>query len=497
MAGKLRTTTANLKIMDVIFWTGVWGELSRSIGSYQLAHWLRKNAYDCQVIDFVHKFNHSELQSVTERFIDSNTLSIGMSSTFWAEFKDGRLRRTDKIPENLKLTMDALKHKYPNIKFILGGSQVDHLESETIKMFDLIVSGAGEDAFLEFLENLRKNRKQVFSLETRYGTPYKSGSLNSTFDIYKNDHLFADQDCIIEGETLPIEISRGCIFKCGYCQYPYIGKKKLDYIRNFDLVKNEIEHNYKKFKVKNYYLIDDTFNDTPEKMNLWFECIESLDFNIEYTGYLRADLLSRNEYQIEKFKQTGLASAFFGIESFHPTASKMFGKGWSGKEGKTFLSSLKKQWKNDVTAHLSFIVGFPFEVETDYRETQNWCFENKMDSWVWQPLYINTRARLFTSDLDRNPEKYGFEISENGDIWCNSHHTSQSSYQLANQLNAERNVKETQKITSWQMLYYMSMGFDSKTLKNSLIKDINLIDVKMKEFKFFKKYKEKLNSITV
>ena len=482
--------------MDVIFWTGMFSNLSRPIGCYQLAHWTRKHGYDCQVIDFVHKMGPNELVKFTKQFITKNTLCIGISSTFWSEFRNGRSWPINGIPKVLKLALEQIKTEYPEIHFVLGGSQVDHQTRDTLELFDFVVSGAAEDIFLEYLDKLRKNKKSVFSFETRHGVPYKTGSLNNNFNFQENDHLFADQDCIIEGETLPIEISRGCIFKCSYCQYPYIGKKKLDYVRSTEYIKNELEYNYNKFKTKNYYILDDTFNDTSAKMDVWFDCVKSLDFKIEYTGYFRADLLSRNQYQLEKLKESGLASVFFGIESFHPTVSKIMGKGWSGKEGKKFLSQLKTQWKDDVTMHLSFIIGFPNETETDYRETQKWCLDTGIDSWVWQPLYINTESRLFSSELDRNPEKFGFTMLEDGKHWANSHHTKTSAVALALQLNSERDAFKTQKITSWPMLYMMSLGYESYSLKQHYAHDFSKMDRVLRERDFLTAYKSKLSSIT-
>jgi len=481
--------------MDVIFWTGIYGNLSRPIGPYQLAFWLRKHGYDCQVIDFVQRLSGPEIVEFTRKFITNNTICIGLSSTFWAEYRSGRFRASDKIPENLKYALDIIKSEYPKIKFVLGGNQVDYLNKETINLFDIVFSGAGEDTFLNYLEDIRKGKKQVFSLETRYGVPYKTGMLTGKFNIQENDHLFSDQDCIVDGETLPIEISRGCIFKCTYCQYPYIGKKKLDYVRHIDHIKNEMVHNYERFKTKNYFILDDTFNDTPVKMDMWFECTSSLNFDIEYTCYMRADLLSRNEDQIEKFKDSGLVSVFFGIESFHPETSKIIGKGWSGKEGKIFLPRLKNIWKNDVTIHLSFIVGFPEETREEYRETQSWCFENNMDSWIWQPLYINRTPRLFSSELEREPEKFGFSFI--GDKWFNKRYSSATAFNLSVQLNQERNRLNTQKITTWGLLNLMSLGYTSEYLNNTYQHNIDLSLLASKEELFLDMYKSKLNSISV
>lgn len=478
--------------MDIIFWSGMPGRLMRTIGCYQLSHWLRKHGYECQVIDFIRHMSLAQLIDYTEKFISNETICIGISSTFWTSFKDNKWHRRDNAPD---LVLDALKHlkkKYPRIKFVLGGSQVDHQDKDTIQLFDFVVSGAGEDALLDFLNDVRKNKKYTFSLETRYGTPYKSGSLNNQFNISENDHVFVDQDCIIDGEALPIEISRGCIFKCSFCQYPYIGKKKFDYIRGIDYIRQELEHNYKYFKTTNYYILDDTFNDSKEKIDPWFDCLNSLDFKINYTGYMRADLLSRNEYQIEKFKDTGLATVFFGLESMHPDTSRKVGKAWAGKEAKEFLPRLKSIWGDKVGIHLNFIVGFPDDSEEYYREVQDWCYKNKFASWTWQPLYINPDAdRLFTSDLDRNPEKHGFKIDENRN-WYNERYTADEAYHLSLKLSYERNKLHCQKITQWEMIYWMSMGFSKEYLENTYIYQINFGD---NEVKFLAKYLDKLNSL--
>jgi radical SAM superfamily enzyme YgiQ (UPF0313 family) len=366
--------------MDVIFWTCVHSPtvIFRAIGPYQLAWWLRTKGYNCQVIDMVHTMTVDELVSYTEKFITGNTLCIGVSSTFFSNFnsKTKQNHWVRQIPRMYVEAIKVIKERYPNIKIVLGGGLCDLLYPEELSIFDVTIMGEAEDSFLEVLEEWRKGRKFIFSAETKGGKPYITTAKEKHFNIEECSHKFAEQDCIIDGETLPIEISRGCIFKCKFCQYAHIGKTKFDYLRREELIKEEIDHNYKHFKTTNYYILDDTFNDSDHKMQMWKRIVNSLDYKINYTSYLRADLLQRRPEHIELLQDTGLMTAFFGIESFHPDASRLVGKAWNGKGGKAFMIDLKDKWKEDITFHLSMIVGLPPETEEDYIASHQWCIDN-------------------------------------------------------------------------------------------------------------------------
>jgi len=157
---------------------------------------------------------------------------------------------------------------------------------------------------------------------------------------------------------------------------------------------------------------------------------------------------------------------------------------------------LKQQWKNDVTMHLSFIVGFAEESIIDYLETQIWCIDNKIDSWAWNPLYIDTRQKLFSSEFDRNPEKFGFTVLEHGTEWVNKRYSYSSAIQIVSMLKNDPRIVNKQKMSSWGMLYWMSMGFDSTYLKNTVLTDDDFSLLRIKELNFLEKYKKKLRTIT-
>lgn len=481
--------------MNVILWTGFFDRISnfRSIGAYQIAHWIRAHGYDCQVIDYIQHMTSEELINYTEKFINNNTLSIGLSSSFVTEFSKSADRRT--LPNVMTDALKEIKKRYPNIKFVLGGGKADILYNEIYELFDYIVVGYGEDIFLELLNEWRTGIKKVFPTVSRAGRPYLTSPTQTTFNIENLQHRFLEQDCILEGESLPIETARGCIFKCSFCQYPYIGKTKLDYIRNFEYLKDELEYNYKNFKTTNYYILDDTFNDSMFKIENWNNVIQNLDFKINYASYLRADLIDRNPAQIEILKNTGLLSAFFGIESFHPEASRLVGKGWSGKSGKEFLIRLKETWKDQVGIHLSMIVGLPPETINDLHETLTWLTQSKVDSWVFGALSVTPGIRTFLSDLDRHPEKYGIKVKEGTGYWWTEYMNKNSAHALADHLNS-LSVGRV-KTPTWRGISLLGLGVTKEILNSTPYKDLPWATIEEKKQLNINEYKNKLKNLSV
>jgi len=240
----------------------------------------------------------------------------------------------------------------------------------------------------------------------------------------QSDFRFLKEDCIRPNESLPLEISRGCIFKCRFCRYPHIGKKKNDYIRCIDQIKAELIYNYETFGTTNYYVLDDTFNETPEKVKAFYDMTQTLSFKINWCAYIRADLVHRFPETAMWLKDSGLIGAFFGIETFHPEASNLIGKAWSGKHGKDFVLELKNNiWGDDVIITLSLILGIPPETWEDILETQQWIVDNKIDSWSWHSLAINGNPSKTDdkSEFEKDPSKYGFTFP-NPDNFNDWHH---------------------------------------------------------------------------
>jgi hypothetical protein len=269
--------------MNVILWNSlVFNQfVTRTIGPYKLAHWLRKHGYDSQVIEFAHLFSEETLFDITKHFITPETKILGVSSTFFpweaTRHSDGVERR---IPESMFNVLKKIKSVYPTIKIVVGGHQSESLPSYGI--FDATVmsyAGSTEEIFLEYLEHLLYNkpapRSEILIQKGEKSRPFYNQPSNVKYNIETDDFMFTRQDCILPGEPLPLDISRGCIFACKFCQYQHIGKKKYDYVRQMEYIEKELLNNYNLFGTTSYYILDDTFNDTQRKLEEFLAMLKS------------------------------------------------------------------------------------------------------------------------------------------------------------------------------------------------------------------------------
>lgn len=409
--------------MNIILWTSFNSILPiRGHGAYAIASWIRENGYTVKVIDFCHTLPTSELINITKKYVTDDTYAIAVSSTFMldTESKDGELNRINyNAFAEPKWLLDArciLEQEFPNLDWIVGGSN-SYLsyEKEWIK-----IHGYGEDQILHYL-----NKKSTKSVENK-------------FDILSSNTRYGMTDTIIPSEVLNIEASRGCQFKCSFCRYAGIGKKKGTYIRRIDHIRDELIYNYENFGTTSYTITCDTFNESQEKVLLFSKMVKTLPFKLSWVGYNRLDLIHRFPEQIDLLKDSGMIASFFGIESFNKVASKAVGKAWNGTNAKNFLLKLKQRMP-DVTFTISLIAGLPGETESDVRSSVDWLLDNDFKSFVVYPLSINRTLNGDKSIFDLSAEQYGYSFPKplQPGFWKNEHFDILTANVLTRRINRE------------------------------------------------------------
>ena len=230
---------------------------------------------------------------------------------------------------------------------------------------------------------------------------------------YKNDDSdlsikWLESD-LIKNNFLPIEISRGCIFRCRFCAFPLLGKKKNDYIRHVDNLADELRRNYELFGVNNYWFNDDTFNDNVVKLEYVAEAIAKSGVKITYTAFLRADLIERFPETIPMLADTGLVAATFGLESLHTEAKKAIGKGLDNERQFEAIRQLKKY--KPIYTYTGMICGLPGEpISSVYKSQQILLDQNfeVFDNWDWWPLLIRKGSVSRLSEFEKEYEKWGY-----------------------------------------------------------------------------------------
>lgn len=440
----------------------------RPVGPHRLAQWLRHNGITVKVLDFCSLMSCDQLVAVTEKFISSQTLAIGVSSTFWKPSKSigGLLNRWSHKEEFFEpqwvIAAREIIQKTFKGRWLLGGPGhvlANHRGLKNYFEWD-IFHDYSEDSLLTWLDELTHSR-----------------NTRPMFDITQAQPVFELSDHIQPWEFLPLESSRGCKFRCRFCRFRLIGRKGSDYLRSGDSLSQELSANYHQWGTTRYFMIDDTFNESNEKIIDLLRAKEALKKDIKFICYSRPDLLATTPGQIDLLEQAGLISTFFGIESFHEDAAKIVGKGWNGRHGREFLSQLQSRWsKKNINFFLSFIIGLGSETPQDILDTHQWCQKQNIAAWNFLPLMISRNTQMiFSSEFDRNYAEYGYRFPHpiHDWFWSNDHWTFDQARDLAQKLNTDPH-KNT-RVSSFEVGHYANIQYP-KTLEELVNTPLTDID---------------------
>jgi len=451
---------------NIILWNGnsIDNFPFRTIGLYQIAHSVRKSGYSARVVEFSQTLGTRRLVEITKKLIKDDTVAIGVSTSWWnnsTDFTKGSQTIPYSEPEWVVNARTQLEKEFPHLEWIIGGPAV---ERSNLQLKWILFKGYAEDTIVSWLDK-----------------KFKKFKLRTLFNISDLDHRFQEEDFISPQETLPIELGRGCKFKCKFCNYPLIGKIPGTYLRNMECIKSEILYNYEKFGTTKYYFLDDTVNEDEEKIKNLADIVQSLPFELSWVGYNRADLIYAKPDTARVLLDSGIKAAFFGIESFNKEASKMIGKGWCGIRGKEWLPVLKeKLWDNKVSFFLSFIAGLEPETPEQLHSTVDWCLENKMDDWKFQPLFLykqTNSSQEWLSEFDKNYNEYGYKIPIDSAprYWVSDHWNFSKAAKIVEELHA-RSLNH-RRFAGWAMFNASNLNYDLKFLKDKNYGSLNSEEV--------------------
>ncbi len=370
--------------------------VSRGTGAHRIATWLRQHGYNIEVVDYCMRWTVEEWQQLLDRLVTEEILFLGVGANLF--YSEG----------NLNHLLTEFRNRYPSIPIIVGGN---NLIARDLSPVDYLIEGYAESAILDLLDMLsgKKSKDQIkFSpksviplIDTVHDYPVK--------DTHDLSVKYMPSDFVRSGESLGLETSRGCIFKCKFCSYPLIGKKKFDYMRDPETIYQEMLDNYNNWGTTNYMINEDTFNDRIEKIQVLANLIEKLPFRPSLMAFLRLDLVLARPEIIPLLRKIGLRGAHFGIETFTRESGIVIGKGKDPQSLKQGLNWFKDQLP-EVTVACTMIVGLPYDDWRKHYEYLEWFKTSKVDYWSWAPLYIpNLDVVLHSSEFSQTYRKYGLE----------------------------------------------------------------------------------------
>jgi radical SAM superfamily enzyme YgiQ (UPF0313 family) len=253
------------------------------------------------------------------------------------------------------------------------------------------------------------------------------------------------------------------------------------FIKNADNVYVELIKNYENFGTTNYTFVDDTFNDSMNKLLMLNEIFEKLPFKISFAAYIRADLLHAFPESVDLLLNMGIKGAFFGIESLNDSARKAISKGFNTEKILKTLEIVNKKW-NKVAITASFIYGLPGDTPATITEwTDRTVFgSNIFETYdlIFQPLYLLGKNATYASDFDKEMEKYNYRYVEGQKYWIND----VTSFNEMLEMTKESNLRSAQikrPFSSFHCLTLMGYGltFDQvMNLDSHDPEDINFVE---------------------
>jgi hypothetical protein len=465
--------------------------IQRSLGPYRIASALHDAGYTTFVLDFIIHMTNEEITSVLKQHLTNKTLWVGFSSTFfWRDnsksFKQDALNRMYyDNPESVAEIMDYIKQN-SNAKILYGGAKAPFFLADS--KIDYYVTGYADNSTVALTNYIKTNDIEFLvnpsPIDIQDSTSILIDSNNYEEPKLNNikTYWWDKQFNILPKEGLPIELARGCIFKCKFCTYPLLGKKKGTYLRDPSELKDDLIKMWEVHGTESYYFTDDTFNDDNDKIEQLHKIFTELPFKPKFSCYLRIDLLNKYPEQADLLTEMGLVGTYLGIETFQPESARAIGKGLSPHKVKDRLYWLSEKWKNKVNIGAGFILGLPYDTYQYFDELYSWCSSKDVpiQQISFYPLYLfnrkpGSRLDAYTSEFSLRPEIYGYEFNIPGDNMTWNLKTQNLDYNIcssiANDFSAMISVNN--KVAEFQMISNLNAGVELEDLYNLTEVEIN------------------------
>jgi radical SAM superfamily enzyme YgiQ (UPF0313 family) len=304
----------------------------------------------------------------------------------------------------------------PNVVIVWGGIHPSLLPEQTVQneLVDVVVIGEGEETFRELVHVvyqgkdianipgtcIRKSNGKIVLAPQRPLIDFGKMPLPA-YDLV-NIHDYTGIEYQFDYQS-----SRGCPFNCGFC-YNTAFSGSTWRSKKAELVVDELEYLYDRYKVKNFALLDDESFINTKRIEAIFRGIIERKIECGVVTSCRLDIVRKlPSSSLSVIKKGGVVQLFFGAES---------------GSNETLRNINKKITKEDITAGalkvaesgirpiLSFMGGFPGETLDQFDET----FDIIQKLWQLHPLisvngifpfnaYPGTELFLKAKEMGLNP----------------------------------------------------------------------------------------------
>ena len=291
---------------------------------------------------------------------------------------------------------EAIKKKMNNVKVVFTGPHVSALPLRTLKesVVDAICIREYDITIVEVAKAV-KGKKEFGGIK---GVAFKSGKKNVmneprelVEDLASLPRPMLDQlpvgkykDTLLTEPFMFFITTRGCPYKCIYCNWPKtMFGNKARYRDPIDVV-DEVEDAIKRYGLKTYKFFDDTF--TIKRSHVKAICRELIRRGIKTPWICNARADKLDEEMLRLMKESGCYLMKIGVESGNQDILDWTKKGTTLDVMRKFFKLTKKV---GIQTFASFMIGYPQETDDTIRQTIDFAKELEPDMAqfvILQPL---------------------------------------------------------------------------------------------------------------
>jgi radical SAM superfamily enzyme YgiQ (UPF0313 family) len=324
---------------------------------------------------------------------------------------------------------ERIKKKYPEKLIVIGGPSVTNFKEDfykysTSRLFgiirkkvgnyvDAVVYGEGEIA-LETILQYKDNPDEVGKLidcnhESSWGIIYKD--TQGKLHVSKEPGLVSDLSLLpipnfaLNKDLIPvafIETSRACSFKCPFCEMP--GLYNIRRIKDKRQLEAEINC-LQQLGIKHVIITDPAIYPS-RRMDMLSDIFAGR--GMIWTGYAKPGLWNSrrplySKETLQKARDSGCISLFFGGESASERTQQMYGK----PRPEVLLETERLCKEVGLLSCWSFMILNPGETSQDVDRLIDLLIEMDPEMCVFGPFIV-----MPDTEIDRYPEKYNLRITD-------------------------------------------------------------------------------------
>lgn len=394
-----------------------------SLGILKIASSLEEQGWPVEVLDLSGFTNYEEIVELHVKKTDAKI--FGITAT------------TPQMPSATKIA-NRIRATNSDVKLIIGGphptltmaakNQEDKKNksgraakalNNLLDIFDLVVSGDGEDAIFEAINCLTADddvvRPRIIDADNPKGSLFLTNKrLEET--PWPSRHLIdlPGYKYNVAGYKATSLIAQlGCPFQCGFCggrRSPMLRRIRM---RSTENILSEVRFLYETYGYRGFMFYDDELNVNKkmiELMNGISDLQDEFGTDFRLRGFVKAELF--NQEQAEAMYRAGFRQLLTGFESGSPRILENMNKKATREDNTRAVEFAKKA---GLTVKALMSCGHPGESHETIEETKNWLLEVQPDDFDYTIITTYPGSPYYDDAIETRPGIWTYTYEKTGD----------------------------------------------------------------------------------